>query len=235
MDLTCLQVYNFSNKIRLGKQNDGGYVIGDLNGKYDAYFSCGVSNEESFTEDFLNNYDISKSNCFAFDGTINDYPYQYTTSINFIKKNIGYFNNNKTTNLLEHIQPYENIFLKMDIDGGEYSWFTALTEDDLNKFKQITMEMHGINDDDYDIPFFIKVNILKLLNKTHYIIHAHGNNHRGEVNGVPDVIELTFVRKDYFSEIPLLNFDPLPSPTLDFPNSRCRPDLDLNFYPFVNK
>ena len=40
---------------------------------------------------------------------------------------------------------------------------------------------------------------------THYIIHAHGNNCSGTQNNVPDVIELTYLRKDYFNEEPKLN------------------------------
>jgi hypothetical protein len=40
------------NKIRLGNNGDGGYVIADIGDKYDCYISCGVSDEESFSKDF---------------------------------------------------------------------------------------------------------------------------------------------------------------------------------------
>jgi len=39
-----LQLYNFDKKIRLGSNNDGGYVIADLGVDYDCYISAGISN-----------------------------------------------------------------------------------------------------------------------------------------------------------------------------------------------
>ena len=69
-----LKVYNFANKIRLGENCDGGYVIGDIYNNYDCYISAGVSNEESFSRDFINKYDMNHENSYAFDGTINSYP-----------------------------------------------------------------------------------------------------------------------------------------------------------------
>jgi hypothetical protein len=55
---------------------------------YDCYISAGVSNEESFSRDFINKYNMTSQNSFAFDGTINNYPYEYTKNITFYKKNI---------------------------------------------------------------------------------------------------------------------------------------------------
>jgi hypothetical protein len=49
-----LKVYNFDNKSRCGVNCDGGYVIGDIEETYDCYISAGISNEESFTRDFIN-------------------------------------------------------------------------------------------------------------------------------------------------------------------------------------
>ena len=52
MDKNLLQVYNFSDKIRLGENSDGGYVICKMKGDYDCYISCGVANQASFDRDF---------------------------------------------------------------------------------------------------------------------------------------------------------------------------------------
>ena len=46
--LDVLRVYQFDSKIRHGSTADGGYVLGILDGEYDCYISCGISNEESF-------------------------------------------------------------------------------------------------------------------------------------------------------------------------------------------
>ena len=58
---------------------DGGYVLAELDGDYDCYISAGINNEESFSRDFINKYKINKNNSYGFDGTINDYPYEFTT------------------------------------------------------------------------------------------------------------------------------------------------------------
>ena len=85
-NLELLQVYNFDKKIRCGTNTDGGYVLAELDGGYDCYISAGISNEESFSRDFINKYNINKNDSYGFDGTIDNYPYLYTRNIQFIKK-----------------------------------------------------------------------------------------------------------------------------------------------------
>ena len=137
-------------------------------------------------------------------------------------------------NLFPLINHYKNIFLKMDIESHEYNWLNELSMSQLNKFKQIVIEFHGINDDSWDIIHSNKIKCFQKLASTHYIIHIHGNNYGGLTNNIPDTIEVTYIRKDQFDNIPLLNIQPLPSIDIDFPNNPELDDYDLNFYPFVN-
>jgi hypothetical protein len=234
-DLHLLEVRNFDKKTRIGIIRDGGYVVGLLDGSYDCYISAGVSNEESFSRDFIDMYSMNESNCFAFDGTITAYPHEYTNDIAFIHKNIGSVNDDSTSNLTYYTKKYKNIFLKMDIEGAEYPWILSLDKEDLDSFKQIVIELHGITDNGWHSSYAEKVTCLQKLSTTHYLIHAHGNNHAPVVNSIPDVIELTYVNKRYFSSIPPLNTRPLPQPALDFPNSSENPvDISLCVYPFVH-
>ena len=83
-NLELLKVYNFDKKIRCGVNTDGGYVFADLDGEYDCYISAGISDEESFSRDFINKYNMNKYNSYGFDGTITNYPYNYTNKITFI-------------------------------------------------------------------------------------------------------------------------------------------------------
>jgi hypothetical protein len=232
-NLETLQTYHFDNKFRLGANSDGGYVLGELvDNNYDCYISAGISDEESFSRDFINKYNMNKSNSFGFDGTIVDYPYQYTDKISFIKKNINNFNDDNNNNLTLLLDTYNNIFLKMDIEGGEYPWLLAMSEDQLSKFTQIVIEFHGLTNDGWGCTYNDKVTCLEKLARTHYIIHAHGNNHSPVINGIPDVIELTYINKNYFKTKPELNKMLLPS-TLDYPNNKNTSDINLNIYPFV--
>ena len=229
MELKLLQVHKFDKKIRCGSKCDGGYVLAELDDcKYDCYISAGISNEESFSRDFINKYGMTEYNSFGFDGTINGYPYSYTNKISFIKKNINHFNDDCNSNLSHLIDNYSNIFLKMDIEGGEYPWLLNMDENQLTKFKQIVIEFHGITNNGWGCNLIDKIKCLEKLSNTHYIVHAHGNNYGPVINGMPDVIELTYVNKNYFSSVPELNATALPIANLDFPNHPHRSDIDLN-------
>ena len=233
--IELLKVYQFDKKRRFGKNQDGGYVVGVLEDGYDCYISCGIGDEECFSRDFINEYKMNEYNSYGFDGTINSYPYNYTNKISFIKKNIGDIDNDTHTNLSFLMNKYNNIFLKIDIEGGEYPWLLNISEEQLNKFKQIVIEFHGITNDGWGCTNINKIKCLTKLANTHYIIHSHGNNHGPVVNNIPDVIELTYINKKYFNSVPELNKTSLPIPNLDFPNNPGSYDINLNVYPFVHK
>lgn len=244
MDL--LKIYDYDKKKRLGNNEDGGYVIGLINQIYDGYFSCGVNTEESFSRDFINKYDYLNSyNSFAFDGTINKYPEEYLSNerIKFIKKNINIFNNENNTNLDEYLENKSNLFLKMDIEGHEFKWLNNISENNLNKFSQIVIEFHGIASNYYKHPRaeegvsttdIEKKNVFDKLNKYFYTIHAHGNNWIKVIDGIPDVLELTFINKRCVNNIEL-NKIPFPQKNLDYPNTIKFDEIILDYYPFVNK
>ncbi len=236
-NLELLKVYHFDKKVRYGNNSDGGYVFGDLYGGYDCYISAGVSDDESFSRDFIKKYKMNEYNSFAFDGTVKTYPYHHTKNISFINKNINTFQDDNNTDLSFLMNKYNNIFLKMDIEGGEYPWILSLNNDQMNKFKQIVIEIHGItlkNGSWCNYNYIDKMKCFEKLSNTHYIIHAHGNNNGSVVNNIPDVIELTYVNKNYFTDVPPLNTIPLPIPNLDFKNNHQNDEIHLNCYPFVH-
>lgn len=231
MNLDLLQVYNFDKKIRFGNLIDGGYVVADLE-KYDCYLSAGIGDDTSFCNDFTSKFNI---NAFGFDGTINKIPSNFPPQMTFVNKNIGIGDNEE--NLLNYLNNYNNIFLKMDIEGGEYAWINGIESKYLTGIKQLVIEFHGINDNSWNVNLEIKKKCIEKLNTTHYLVHAHGNNWDKMTiinnKNIPDVIELTFVRKDQIVN-PTLNKEKLPG-NLDYPNNPKNIDFDLNFYPFVAK
>lgn len=219
------------SKVRYGACGDGGYVTVRLPVKYDCYISAGVSNEESFTRDFLSqeaSY-LPTEQRFAYDGTIQDYPWEFCKDITFRKQNIG---STPESNLSEHISKHKNIFLKMDIEGGEFPWLASMSTEDLSHFAQIVMEFHGVMDDSWGMPLPAKVRCFQKLAETHYIVHAHGNNHAEVRDGIPSVLELTFVRKSEFKDPLPKNTETFPIYGLDFPNGAGRWDMPINFPPF---
>jgi len=233
MNPNVLTVYKSPfNKLRIGKQYDGGYIICDIpNVKYDFMISGGVADDISFEECLCNKY--SDMNCYAFDGTVYcNIDSSVNKNIMFIKKNIGTVNDNENTNLFDLIEKGNDIFLKMDIEGFELPWIRCLSTDQLNKFSQIVMEFH--------FPFSEQDNeIFEKINKNHVLVHFHGNNcpagvinHKGII--IPNVFECTYVNKKYINMSLLeLNADNIPS-HIDMPNCGGK-DIFINYPPFVHK
>ena len=237
--LKYLNVFQYDNKIRVGRNADGGYVIADV-GDYDSYISCGIGGDDSVSNIVIDKYKIQ--NNFAYDGTIEEYPKNGYPGMNFFKKNIGETNTDKTTNLKDILSSYSNILIKMDIEGGEYDWINSLSESELLKIKQLVIEFHGVNPDtphqDWGCLNSKKPALFKKLTTTHCLIHAHGNNFsklsQTDNIKVPNVIELTYVRKDVMNGKFSLNKTPLPIKHLDYPNYHVNPEIDLSFPPFTN-
>lgn len=210
------------NKIRLGKNNDGGYVIADIpDVKYDLFLSGGVSNDDSFEMAFLNKY--QNIPCIMFDGTCDYTP--KLDNVQFIKKNLGKINDDKISNFESYFDNYNDIFVKLDIEGGENELFESITDDNLKKIKQLVIEFHSAR----------QITIPTRLSKTHWLIHLHGNNCGGVSNidgiDIPNVFECTYIRKDNINDLELNNVI-IPHPKLDQPNKNRRRDITLIGYPF---
>lgn len=227
-------------KRRIGRWCDGGYAIADIPGiKYDALFAGGICDDISFEEDFIK-YQQEVSNpikVYAFDGTVNNIP---ETSLkdhfHFVKKNIGYSETPDCTNLHSFILPYlqlqnQNLFIKMDIEGGEVAWIKSLTPDHMNAFAQIVMEFH--------MPFNTEeIEMFTKLNETHLPIHFHPNNACGTRihNGVyfPNVFECTYLHKRFFNGTAELNRDYIPNDKVDSKNIWFKEEIWIGHPPFVH-
>lgn len=242
-----LKVFKTSNsKQRFGGLIDGGYVI--IGGyDYDCYISCGIGDNPSFDNHFVNNHICNKY--YAFDGTCQR-PSSMDPRIEFVNLNVGPSNGNGLTDMKSYFGNYNNCFLKMDIEGHEWEWLKHMG--DLSMFKQIVLEAHGFFDEtcptgSWNLLANFKhediLESLKILNKTHHLVHIHGNNaavvkHSDGTFGNSEkdddlftVAELTFIRKD--CDIIGYNTDYLPVYGLDFPNYNFIREIYLNKWPFV--
>lgn len=115
----------------------------------------------------------------------------------------------------------------MDIEGAEIEWLNSLDEKHMDKFAQIVIEFHSpdINQ------------TLHKINRTHVLIHIHGNNCCGVANDdrhTPNVFECTYIHKRFMQKPYALNKMKLPGP-LDQPNLDNIPEIPLDHYPFVSK
>jgi hypothetical protein len=257
MDLEILEQLKVQNSVnekkRIGNAGDSGYVIVD-GYYYDFYISAGIADNVTFDNHF--NYLHPEIDGMCIDGTCNR-PKNLVGKYDYIKKFVGNGSKFSTaesqfTTLNEFCIDKKNIFIKMDIEGSEWNWIMEFEH--FQNVKQIVIECHGLFDrrtnefgwmqiGDYKYETILLA--LKKLNKTHFLVHIHGNNGGGSFDlrsksisestrgsdELPVVVELTFLRKedcqfcgDYKNGFPIVG--------LDTPNYLHLPEIILDKYPF---
>lgn len=208
------------DKKRIGRENDGGYVI--CTGEpyeCDVFLSAGISDDISFEEAFME--DHPSVPCFAFDGTTDKFP-ESKFPINFFKQNIDH-----NQNLHWFINKYDRIFIKMDIEGAEFDWIHSLTEEQLMKINQIVIEFH--------FPFEAsKWYCMEKLARTHRLVHLHANNCCGTRSymgfNTPCVFECTYISKKFADRLPRTT-ETIPTP-IDQKNCLHLDEVQLSGEPY---
>ena len=151
---------------------------------YDHLICAGLNPaDESFSNQIVQYFGFTTLGASAFDATVSELPPNYPREMVYYKRNVSNIRDDKNVNLEYFIDKYSNIFLKMDLNGKEYDWFSTLDAAKLQKFKQISIKF--LNSDSIDNG--IKLYAFGLLNETHYIVKL-------DVEG--DVIRVVYLRKD---------------------------------------
>ena len=187
--------------IRIGGENDGGYIVPDDFKDVKYCFSPGVGYVSKFEKELTE----KKIKCFLADYSVE--PKFKNNLIEFDKKFIGPSTFENFLSLKDWIEKKlvheknTDLILQMDIEGAEYDVINSLDDEILKKFRIILIEFHQLHYlfDDFT---FEKINhafkkILKFFNCT----HIHPNNSvdfvlkdRGII--IPPVLEFSFLRKD---------------------------------------
>lgn len=188
--------------IRVGGENDGGYVLpNDLVGITEC-FSPGVSDNVSFEKELLEKFQIESH---LADFSVDTPPNNFKPK-SFLKKFVGSVNNNERITISDWVSSKSgesqnsDFLLQMDIEGDEYQSIIATPQHILEKFRLIVIEIHGYeNWADPEFFKFVKTFFEKLL-MSFTITHIHANNCCGVTNlsGVvfPNVFELSLIRND---------------------------------------
>ena len=183
--------------IRLGDDNDGGYLVpNDLNGIVKNY-SAGVGNLSKFEKDLKEKFLID-SHMLDF----NDIDKSILPiGSKFLKKKIGVGINKDELNINNWLKDEKGeIILKMDIEGDEYLTLASLSEENLKKIRILVLEIHDLR---HLRNYFFFKTFEKIITKLHdafYVCHLHANNASKvkNIGGyiVPDMLEMTLIRKD---------------------------------------
>lgn len=209
---------------RLGRPNDGGYVIvSDLQPNQPVY-SLGISDDVSFDLDLAERgHDI-----YMYDHTIEGLPVAHPR-FHFYKRAIDTGAGSLQAILAENgHSERDDVILKMDIEHAEYDVIPATPPAVLRQFKQIVIELHWITDVAKDNLYPSIISTLRALRRDHDAVHIHANNY-GETRYVdclplPGCIELTLLRRDSYRFQPTSEYFPTP---LDMPNNPKKGDLQI--------
>jgi len=214
--------------IRVGGDNDGGYLVpNDLEG-ITACFSPGVDVTASFEKDLLGRGIKSH----LADASV-DAPPDGLEVASFTKKYLDGVNTEGYMTLSDwmfsNAYSGDDLILQMDIEGAEYVTILSTPSEVLCNFRIMAIEIHGVqnwfnNALAWDI---VQTFFHKLLQDFH-VVHNHPNNNCQfiDVDGflMPTVFELTFLRKD---RSPVTGFCTEFPHRLDMPNVLDKPDRPL--------
>ena len=186
-----------TNLIRLGEKNDGGYLVPDDLLGVDRNYSAGVGFLTQFEKDLEKKYSINSSmlDFNEIDKSI------LPNKASFIKKKLGLVSSNQEISINDWImQTDKDITLKLDVEGDEYASLIDISEKNLKKVRVLVIEFHDLRNLRNDIFLNLFDKIIDKLNNHFYVCHLHINNvSKIKKIGdylVPDMVELTFVRKN---------------------------------------
>ena len=133
-------------KIRLGRAQDGGYVLLDAIQPSQQVFSYGISGEVSFDLALAER----GNKIFMFDHTIEELPVQHP-NFNFVREGISGIGDRDcdlstlTDHLLRFGNGANNLILKMDVEGAEWEALGLTQGNILAQFEQVVIEVHDLN------------------------------------------------------------------------------------------
>lgn len=219
---------------RFGSQNDGGYLLSEIDAiKSDTLISLGIHENWDFEKQIFENYKIKHVILF-------DPETSYFLIFKYLLKSIIKCNLKKVVEYIKKFKEFKNlksecifiqkkfneslvvkyiksknILLKIDIEGDEYDILNFILNNQ-NKINCLVIEFHNINKYSYKIKDFISHFKLKL-------IHTHVNTFSKEDN---ITLELTFskhanIYKDKWDQFELNN--------IDFPNDPNHENIKIYY------
>jgi len=214
--------------VRIGGDNDGGYLLpNDLSG-IAICFSPGVDVTASFEKDLLSKGIRSH----LADGSVDGAPDNLEVA-SFTKKYLDGVNTDDYITLESWVRSKANglgdLILQMDIEGGEYATIVSTPIDIMRRFRIIAVEVHNAQDwFNNQISWSVAQTFFTKLLQDFHVVHLHPNNNCPFIQVddllMPTVFEITLLRKD--RSAPEGFCDTFPHP-LDQPNVLDKPDRPL--------
>ena len=214
--------------VRVGKNNDGGYLmLDDFSDDMRAY-SFGICDDMSWDKWISQR---SGMTVFMYDHTIQHAP-ENCALCPFKKIGIGVTDDSTHSlyslkTILKQNEDLENnnLILKMDIEGAEWDIIDSWEVEDLSHFRQISLEFHGLTNISNSQQI---IRCLKKISCSHNPIWIHGNNYvpAEECDGmvIPISLEVTYARINSYTFSKERVYLPFAA---DMPNKPETEDFDI--------
>jgi hypothetical protein len=210
--------------VRIGGDEDGGYLVpDDLDGLV-ACFSPGVSDTATFELDMLDR----GIRTFQIDGSIAQTPLNHPDN-RFEAKFLGIVSDERTVTLDDWVRNSlgdtdGDLILQMDIEGHEWLALAQVSDATLKRFRIMVLELHGLDRVFESFGATVLTPVLERLRLHFDIVHLHANNvvpvMKGRRHAVAPLVEATLLRKDRSRQRGPIEAFPHP---LDRDNLRGRP------------
>ena len=162
---------------------------------YDYYIIAGVEDNELVSKLIMTNLQVTQG--VVFEPNTNKISSQFPDNVQVINKQISFLTDSIHENL-HNFNDASDIFLKMNIYGGEYLWVLSLPYETLQNFKQMVIVFHDINNNPTQQRAMNKIKCFQKLHMTHDIVH---------IDPVGENITVTYFRKDSFGETAIASSD----------------------------
>jgi hypothetical protein len=186
---------------RIGSERDGGYVVpSDFFKRVDAVISAGVSNNDAF-----------EVNCatlglpvYAIDPTISQIPNPHP-KISFYQEAFGLFegkfHNNFDSLILNLNLNKKKILFKFDVECSEWPGLFYSSDEALSHIQIIVGEFHEFRQLSVRKHYDLMLQVMQKLAAQFHVVVISSNNvdPLATINGIsiPNLLEITFVNKDY--------------------------------------
>jgi hypothetical protein len=225
--------------IRVGGPKDGGYLVpDDLEGVVSC-FSPGVATTASFELDLAG----LGINSYLADFSVDGPPFQ-NPMFDFEKKFIGVESDDTMyVRLDDWVQSKHRVagdlILQMDIEGAEWPILADVSQETLEKFRIIVIELHDLDQMMTSVSGSRVVeSVFRKLRSRFWTVHLHPNNccppTRYQGLDIPPVMEVTLLRKDRLKGLKTGDQVQIPHP-LDAKNVQAYKNVDLAAYWYANQ
>jgi hypothetical protein len=233
--LAVLRPFRVGNasKTRLGRANDGGYVIVDDFSAIDCALSLGIDGDVS--------WDLAVAGrgikVLQYDHTVAGPPDSHPL-FHFHKTRIAAEDGDGSVSIQTLLRDRKaagdrRVILKVDIEGDEWQCLADVDESDLQVCSQIVCEFHNLRRLAEAEFADLAHRCFAKLCTSFFVCHVHANNCGNVYNIgnvlVADTLEITFANRTHYQPVDSVEIFPTP---IDMPNQSGRADIFLGAFRF---